>query len=160
MRRSAAHALGETGSQLATEPLIKELLNDESDIRSEDFNSLTFPTLVDVLSKMGDRRIVKPTLQRLGQFRSQAMRLQLLNSVCRAMGAGDQFYRLLSYDDVQLTGHISRLLKRASTTLTTSSILDSEIRQNLRQYFRQLISILTTDRDADAIPVVYDPIIR
>ena len=80
MRRSAAHALGETGSELATEPLIKELLNDESDIRSEDFNSLTFPTLVDVLSEMGDRRIVKPTLQRLGQFRSQAIRLQLLRS--------------------------------------------------------------------------------
>ena len=94
---------------------------------------------MDVLSEMGDRRIIKPTLQRLGQFRSQAIRLQLLNSVCRAMGAGDQFYRLLSYDDVQLTGRISRLLKRASITLTTSSILDSEIRQNLRKYFPQLI---------------------
>ncbi len=162
IRGEAAEALGNLGHASSIDPLIQALEDPDPRVRisairglagtkkeeaqellfwyfSEDFNSLTFPTLVDVLSEMGDRRIVKPTLQRLGQFRSQAIRLQLLNSVCRAMGAGDQFYQLLSYEEVQQTSRISRLLKRASTTLTTSSILDGEIRQNLRQYFNQLI---------------------
>lgn len=35
-----------------------------------DFDRAIFPTLADVLSSMEDKRIVKPTLEMLSQFRS------------------------------------------------------------------------------------------
>ena len=193
MRSSAARALGESGSAEATEPLVRELLNDASDIRSEaaealgslgspsaidpliealddpdsrvrisairglagtggeevqellfwyfseTFDPRTFPTLVDVLGSMGDRRIVKPALNRLTDFRSGAIRLQLLNSVCHAIGAGDQFYRLLSQTDGELPSSLSRLLKRAAASLTTSPALSTGMRNDLRLYFRQFV---------------------
>ena len=46
--------------------------------------------------------MVKPALQRLGDFRSAAVKLQLMN-VCRAPVAGDEFYRLLSLEDTRRT---------------------------------------------------------
>mgnify|MGYP001188507850 CR=1 FL=1 len=85
------------------------------------FDPLTFPTLVDTLSHMGDRRVVKPALQRLGDFRSAAVRLQLMNGVCRALGAGDEFYRLLSLEDTRRTSAVIRLLRRTSTAMATST---------------------------------------
>ena len=192
MRSSAARALGETRSELATESLIGELLNGESDVRSEaaealgrlghpssidplidaledpdpririsairglsgieleevhellfwHFSSgldpLTFPTLVDALGNLGDKRIIKPALQNLGAFRSPAIRLQLLNSVCRSLGAGDQFYRLLSLEDTHRTSEISRLLKRAASRLSKSHNLDVNARHQLQRPCQRL----------------------
>ena len=162
IRSEAAEALGTLGHVGNIDPLVQALDDDDPRVRisairgladsrleeaqellfwhfSDDFNPLTFPTLVDSLGSLGDRRIVKPTLLRLEQFRSPAIRLQLLNGVCRAMGTGDQFYRLLSQSETELPQEISRLLRRSAANLTTSPILDVQVRNDLRLYFRELV---------------------
>jgi hypothetical protein len=63
------------------------------------FDRNTFPTLADVLGVAHDLRMARPTLERLRRFKASAIRLQLLNSVCRALGARRRFYRLISLDD-------------------------------------------------------------
>ena len=114
IRSEAAEALGRLGSSTSIDPLVDALSDADPRVRisairglasirgdevhellfwhfGSDFDPLTFPTLVDVLSERQDRRIVRPALSRLTDFPSPAVRLQLLNGVCRALGAGDQF---------------------------------------------------------------------
>ena len=122
VRISAIRGLSETGSSEARELLFwyfGEHLED----------SVTFPTLVDVLGHMGDHRVVKPTLQRLDRFRSAAVRLQLLNGTCHSLGTGVEFYRLLSYDESRRASTLARLLRRASAALARSAALDVEVRE-------------------------------
>ena len=104
-----------------------------------DFDPLTFPTLVDVLGERQDRRIVRPALGRLTDFPSPAVRLQLLNGVCRALGAGDQFYRLLSREDTDRVAAITRLLRRATDSLGTAHCIDTEYRAQLRTLCREVV---------------------
>ncbi len=144
IRSEAAEALGRLGNLSSVDALIDALEDPDLRVRisaisglghipgdevnellfwhfSSDFDPQTFPTLVDVLSERGDQRIVKPTLEHLDSFRSSAVRLQLLNSVCRALGADDQFYRLLSQEDTKRVDSIGRLLKEASDNLQNSA---------------------------------------
>jgi HEAT repeat protein len=112
IRSEAAEALGHLGHQGGIDPLIQSLddvdprvrisaIRGLSEVASPEArellfwyfgehldDSVTFPTLVDVLSHLGDHRVVKPTLHRLDRFRSAAVRLQLLNSACHSLGAG------------------------------------------------------------------------
>ena len=104
-----------------------------------DFDPQTFPTLVDVLSERFDQRIVKPTLEHLNSFRSSAVRLQLLNSVCRALGAEDQFYRLLSQEDTKRVDSLGRLLKESSDDLQKSAGLAEAQRTELVGHCNALI---------------------
>ncbi|MFH1568998.1 MAG: MFS transporter [Gemmatimonadota bacterium] len=154
IRPEAAEALGRLGHRSGIDPLIEALTDEDPRVRisairglweiggievqellfwyfGDRFDPLTFPTLVDVLSHMGDHRVVKPTLQRLDQFRSPAVRLQLLNSVCRALGAGGEFYRLLSLEESRRSTTITRMLKRAATSLRRSAALEASVREEL-----------------------------
>ena len=168
IRSEAAEALGRLGHSSSVDPLIEALEDADPRVRisairglaeikgeealellywhfSSGFDTLTFPTLVDVLSGLGDRRIVKPALLNLGQFSSPAIRLQLLNSACRALGAKNLFYRLLSYEDIRRSGEINRLLKRAASAFRTTHVLDTEIRQELKRDFERFIQAYETD---------------
>lgn len=109
VRISTIRGLAEIGS-----PEVQELL---FWYLSDGFDSNTFPTLVDALDQLGDHRVVKCTLRRLPEFPSAAVQLQLLNSVCRALGAGGRFYQLMSFDDTRRTSDISRMLKRGTSLL-------------------------------------------
>ncbi len=60
------------------------------------------------------------------------MRLQLLNGVCRALGAGDQFYRLLSREDTDRVAAITRLLRRATASLGEARCIEAEYRTRLK----------------------------
>ena len=106
---------------------------------SSGLDATIFPTLVDVLGEMGDKRIVKPTLQRMGEFGSPAIRLQLLNSVCQSMGAKGQFYRLLSYEDTRRIAEISRMLKRSTSRLCKTPNLDVNSRAQLHRPCQRLV---------------------
>jgi len=162
IRSEAAEALGRLGYPSGIDPLIEALEDPDPRIRisairglasiqleevhellfwhfSSGFDPLTFPTLVDVLGELEDKRIVKPALERFGAFRSEAIRLQLLNSVCRALGAGDQFYRLLSYEDTRRTAELSRRLKRAAWTLRRTQNLDVKFRDDLQRPCQRLV---------------------
>ncbi len=168
IRSEAAEALGRLGHASSVDPLIDALEDPDPRMRisairglaeikgeeavellywhfSSDFDSLIFPTLVDVLSGLGDRRVVKPALLHLEQFPSPAIRLQLLNSVCRALGAADRFYSLLSYEDTRRSGEINKLLKHAASFCKRSRALDTEIRTELRQIFERLIQAYETN---------------
>jgi MFS family permease len=157
IRSEAAEALGRLGHQGGIDPLINSLDDVDPRVRISAIrglseiggsearellfwyfgehldDSVTFPTLVDVLSHMGDHRVVKPTLHRLDRFRSAAVRLQLLNSTCHALGAGGEFYRLLSYDESRRATTLTRLLRRADSSLARSAALDVEVREQTRE---------------------------
>lgn len=171
IRPEAAEALGRLGHSDSVDHLIEALDDDDSRVRisairglaeirgeeaqellfwhfNEDFDPRTFPTLVDVLGEMGDRRVIKAAIQRLPDFKSAAIRLQLLNSVCRALGAGGQFYELLSQEPGRRTSGISRRLRRAGSSLAQSRALDSEVREALRDTFDRLVQSYENDNTA------------
>jgi len=163
IRSEAAEALGRLGLQGGVDPLIQSLDDVDPRVRISAIrglseiggpearellfwyfgehldDSVTFPTLVDVLSHMGDHRVVKPTLHRLDRFRSAAVRLQLLNSTCHALGASGEFYRLLSYDESRRASTLTRLLRRASSSLSRSAALDVEVREQTRDGLERMV---------------------
>ena len=67
------------------------------------------------------------------------MRLQLLNGVCRALGAGDQFYRLLSREDTDRVAAITRLLRRATDSLGKARCIDATYRAQLKTLCREVV---------------------
>ena len=162
IRSEAAESLGRLGHSHSIDPLIDALEDEDPRVRisaihglanidrdevrellfwhfSSGLDSHTFPTLVDVLGELGDTRIVKPTLERLNEFRSPAIRLQLFDSVCQALGARDQFYRFLSYEDTRRTAEISRILKRATSRLSKAPNLDVNARDQLQRPCQRLV---------------------
>lgn len=172
IRSEAAEALGRLGKTASVDPLVEALDDDDLRVRisairglgnmpneevhellfwyfSSDFDPQTFPTLVDVLSERGDQRIVRPTLEHLKQFRSSAVRLQLLNSVCRALGAGDQFYRLLSQDDTRRVDSIGRLLRDLTSDLQATAGLQRTQQDALSNYCDALRLAYEEDRPSD-----------
>ena len=172
IRSEAAEALGRLGNLSSVDPLIDALDDDDlrvrisairglGNIRSDevhellfwhfgsDFDPQTFPTLVDVLSEREDRRIVRPTINHLTHFRSSAVRLQLLNSVCRALGAGDQFYRLLSQEDTRRIDSIGRLFRDLRADLSTAAGLEPAQRPVLVNLCDALLSAYEEDRTSD-----------
>ncbi len=94
---------------------------------------------MDALGNLGDKRIIKPALQNLDAFRSPAIRLQLLNSVCRSLGAEDQFYRLLSLEDTRRSSEINRMLTRAASRLSKSHNIDVNARHQLQRPCERLV---------------------
>ena len=162
IRSEAAEALGRLGHQSGVDPLVEALDDEDPRVRISAIRGLSeiggdearellfwyfgehlddpvaFPTLVDVLSHMGDHRVVRPTLQRLGRFRSAAVRLQLLNSVCYALGAGGEFYRLLSQEESQRPSSLARRLRRLENSLAHSPALDRGMREEARMAIRSM----------------------
>ena len=162
IRSEAAEALGRLGYSTSIDPLVDALSDADPRVRisairglasirgdevhellfwhfGSDFDPLTFPTLVDVLGERQDRRIVKPALGRLTDFPSPAVRLQLLNGVCRALGAGDRFYRLLSREDTDRVAAISRLLRRATDSLGAGHCIRAAYRTQLKTLCREVV---------------------
>lgn len=168
IRSEAAEALGRLGHPRGIDPLVEALTDEDPRVRisairglanidldevhellfwhfSSGVEPLTFATLVDVLGELQDKRIVKPTLERLGEFHSPAIRLQLLNGVCRALGTGDQFYRLLSYEDTKRTAEVSRMLARAASALSRTPTLDVSARDQLQRPCHRLVQAYESD---------------
>ena len=96
---------------------------------------LTFPTLVEALSHREDYRIIKPTFDRLGSFTSPAVRLQLLNNICRTLGAGDRFYKLLSMEENERYGALENMIKRTVNRLTESKAVPEDTRRGVESLF-------------------------
>ena len=162
IRSEAAEALGRLGSSTSIDPLVEALDDADPRVRisairglasiggdevhellfwhfGSDFDPLTFPTLVDVLSERQERRIVRPALGRLPDFPSPAVRMQLLNGVCRALGAGDGFYRLLSREDTDRVADVTRLLRRATGVLGGARCIDAGYRARLKILCREAV---------------------
>lgn len=161
VRAEAAEALGRLGHSSSIGPLLDALDDADSRVRvsaaqalaqiggdevqellfwylSESLDRLTFPTLVDALAGLGDHRVVRPALRRLGDFKSTAVRLQLLDSVCRCLGARDSFYATLSLDEDRRSTALTKLLDRAMATLGNTDRLPVETRDELHGILEDL----------------------
>ena len=101
---SAVRALGAIGGRVVKNRLYEKLKSSSS--------TFLFPTLVDALSSLGDVRVVEPAMVGLRLYRSSVIRLQLLNAVCRALGAANRFYELLSEDDLKVVEQLDQTLKQ------------------------------------------------
>ena len=182
IRSEAAEALGRLGYSTSIDPLVDALSDADPRVRisairglasirgdevhellfwqfGSDFDPLTFPTLVDVLGDRQDRRIVRPALGHLPDFPSPAVRLQLLNGVCRALGAGDQFYRLLSREDTDRVAAITRLLRRATDTLGKARCIDTEDRAQLKALCREVV-VAYEEEKAEALVEAMRQVVR
>ena len=185
IRSEAAEALGRLGHAEGIDSLIEALEDGDPRVRisaisglaavhgeevhellfwhfGSAFDRLTFPTLIDVLSERGDKRIVGPALRHLDDFGSGAVRMQLLNGVCRALGAGDQFYRLLSHDDTERGDAVTRVIKGAAAILCCSRNLAPACRDALQQPCQELVLAYEEDhaeRGLEAIRQIV-PLVR
>jgi MFS family permease len=158
IRAEAAEALGRIGHPLSLDAL-REALDDEDPrvrmsavrglgsvagqgVRDLLFQRLQeandrqlFPTIVDVLSRVGDVRVVTPAIERLAEYKSPVVRAQLYNSVCRALGAKDYFYRLAIMDELQQASRVASALEKAQKDA-------SALRGELASLSGQLVPLL------------------
>jgi HEAT repeats/Major Facilitator Superfamily len=109
---SAALALGEIGNGQAREALVAALRGP--------FDPARFPSLVDAAGRTGDLRVVELGLAHLPDLDAPVLRMQIINSVCRALGERNHFYKLFSRRGLDrsemiegMTSRIARLMVRA-----------------------------------------------
>ncbi len=115
---SAISALSEIGSEQVNELLFQKF--------ASGFDRVTFPTLAGVLGRTRDHRMVRPTLECLQRFRSTPNQLQLLNSVCLALGADGRFYQLISQDELSRAEGIETLIKETLRRFRRNRTIDEE----------------------------------
>jgi len=135
---SAIRALGDIGGKEVKERLYRKLLGP--------FNRLLFPTVVEALSRLNDLRVVVPALEGVRGYRSSVIRLQLLNAACRALGAGDRFYRLLSLNRLELAERLYDILENIRKQLRN---LPPEPRAAVSGTLKELEAALEEERYED-----------
>ena len=154
IRAEAVEALGKIGHSSGIDPLFDALRDSDSRVRlsairglaeiggeevqellfwmlCEDFDRITFPALVEALSGMEDLRVIRPALQQLGEYRSPVIRSQILNAICRVLGAGNRFYKILLTDELGRVGQIEGLLRGMRRALAGDRSLDSDEKRRL-----------------------------
>ena len=168
IRTEAAEALGKIGDPRVLDPLVDAL--EDPDIRvqisairalaemggeemrellfwkfAEGFERPTFPTLAEVLGRFHDLRMVRPTLGRLDSFRSPAIRLQLLNSVCRALGARRRFYQIISQDELTRAERMDEMLRQTRRAVGRARALRRDIRARILTDLDEVRQAFDTD---------------
>ncbi len=114
VRNSAIRGLGNLGGDGIRQLLYERLYMGEIDRQS-------FPTAIGVLSRMDEARIVVIAIGRLKEFKSPILRAQILNSVCRVLGAGETFYQLTIMDELQQASKVARALTKARKDLEAAA---------------------------------------
>lgn len=130
VRISALRGLGEIGGDGVRDLLLERL--------RQAYDRETFPTIVDVLSRMNDVRAVTQAIERLPEYASPVIRAQLLSSACRALGAGETFYRLTVMDELQQATRIASALERAQKDASVIRGEAAPIRDQLVARIRDL----------------------
>jgi MFS family permease len=146
VRISAIRALAVMGGAEVQKRLFQEL--------SGPFDRETFPALVDALSRMRDLRILLPTVQNLRAYRSPVIRLQLLNALCRTLGAENRFYKLLSQDELGRSRQIRRLLDKSRKTLSSTPLLGGEARTRALRLADQAIEHFDLEQETEMLRTV------
>jgi len=149
LRCEAADALGKIGSRYALPYLFRALEDEDARVRNAavtalaeiggdtvretlmdkftgQYDSEMFPTLADGLSRLGVSEIVEPVMNRLGSYQSVVFRLQLLNAVCRVLGAGNTFYRVLSKHEYARVNEVNKLIRHAQENVRQSVLFKRE----------------------------------
>jgi MFS family permease len=169
IRSEAIEALGKIGDPNIIDHLIEALNDSDSRVQisairalsemrgteaqellfwkfADRFDRITFPTLSDVLGAKRDLRIVRPTLERLDNFKSPTIRLQLLNSVCRAQGARRRFYRLVSQDNLARAERQEEMLRQTRRAFRRSRILNNTIKHHVQNQLKEIHKAFDTDQ--------------
>jgi MFS family permease len=123
VRISAIRALERAKLPQVQESLFRKLKN-------EDDRSV-FLALAESLSVMGEKGIIEPILKKIGYYLSQALKLQLLNCICRALGAGDAFYQLFSEGELERAARLVGLLERSRRDIIGNRSFDSKSKADL-----------------------------
>ena len=127
---SAARALGDIGGAVVVDRLFEKLVSGRGARKG------LLPSLIESSSRLGDTRIILPALASLESYQNQVIRLQLLNAVCRVLGARDLFYNLLTRNEYDLAEKLDQILlrieKRASKITTTGNTDYRELHTQLR----------------------------
>ena len=149
VRSEAAEALGRIGDPAAISPLMRALNDHDARLRNTvvsalgeiggkevrerlleiftlSYDNAIFPALADSLSRLGVQEIVEPVMRRLGNYESMVIRLQFLNAVCRVLGAGNTFYRILSKHEYARVDEVNRLIRSARTHILRSPPFQKE----------------------------------
>jgi hypothetical protein len=119
IRNAAAGALGEIGGSEVLTRLLERFNRSDDDAE--------FPALADALSRLGAREIVEPVMRRLAAYESTVFRLQLLNAVCRVLGAGNAFYRIVSKHDYARVDEVNRLIRGARRDVRRTPLFRGEL---------------------------------
>ncbi|MFA6471296.1 MAG: MFS transporter [Candidatus Latescibacterota bacterium] len=138
VRNVSVTALAEIGGDSVRETLISKF--------SGPYDSDMFPTLADGLSRLGVTEIVEPVMSRIGNYQSIVLRLQLLNSVCRLLGAGNAFYRILSKHEYERVNEVNKIIRHAQGNVQRSPLLK---REPVAHINRILESIALSYREED-----------
>jgi hypothetical protein len=102
---TAARALGEIGGAEIADVLSRTMA------ATDPANRILFLALLEALSHMVDARMIAPGIDCLRLYRSPIIRLQILNAVCRATGAGNAFYQMLGTERLRLAQRLYRIQK-------------------------------------------------
>jgi hypothetical protein len=161
IRGEAAEALGRIGDQAAMSPLLHVLGDRDVRIRNTavfalaalggekvrekllelfvvSYDTVLFPALAESLSRLGERSIVEPIMRRLGEYGSMVLRLQLLNAVCRVLGGGNEFYRILSKHEYARVDEVNRLIRRAQRAVRRSPLFQKETASGVSRILRSV----------------------
>jgi len=125
LRIAAVDALAGIGGKKARTVLSERFYNEPYDRR-------VFPALADAISRYCDTGIVEPVMSHLEEFTAPAYRLQVLNAVCRVLGAGSLFYRIMSHDEYRITNEINSLIRSTRRTIGKYRSLDDSSRKQVR----------------------------
>ncbi|MBN1291288.1 MAG: HEAT repeat domain-containing protein [Candidatus Latescibacteria bacterium] len=140
IKAEVCEALGQLGNRTALEPLTKVLDDTDSRVSSAaitaladiggenaynrliplfygEYNPELFPALADGLSRLGKTEIVGTVIDRLEDFRSPVLRLQLLNAICRVLGAQNRFYRIMSMNEYERTDAVNGIIRHTKRCL-------------------------------------------
>jgi HEAT repeat protein/Na+/melibiose symporter-like transporter len=110
---TAARALAEIGGERNAQALFERLQ------RTPASNKILFLALVEALSTLRDARVIQLAFDSLPSFSSTIIRLQILNAVCRATGADNEFYALLGQERLRLAQRLFRIQKSLRRSLPT-----------------------------------------
>jgi MFS family permease len=135
---SAIRALSEMGNAEAAELLFWKF--------ADHFDRATFPTLADVLGATQDLRMVKPTLERIVNFRSPTIRLQLLNAICRALGAQRRFYQLISQGNLARAESLEDMMHQTQRSFQRTRLLKSPIKNHIQTLLKDIHKAFDTDQ--------------
>ncbi len=101
----AARALGDIGGSQIADLLFERLRATPAG------NKILFLALVEALSKLQDARVIPPAIDCLPGFTSPINRLQILNAVCRTVGADNEFYTMLAQERLRLAQRLYKIQK-------------------------------------------------
>lgn len=138
LRNAAVSALGEIGGKEVRERLLE--------LFTLSYDNAIFPALADSLSRLGVQEIVEPVMLRLGSYESIVLRLQCLNAVCRVLGAGNAYYRILSKHEYARVDEVNHFISSARTHVRKSTLFQKEPASNIE---RILDTIAVSYRNED-----------